>query len=281
MKKADRQIDIFQLPSQSRLHTIKPGDKNGMAMCLSIFYKADTLILIAAFENGYASVHCLDAASNDWVMTYRAQAHSQPILSLDVQANGEYFLTSSADSIIAKHPIPLTRQEIVQVPADKPTKEAAKTSAGVSALSSALSGSHAHDKAFSFKSQEWKDPIKYINTKHSGQQSLCLRSDGKLFATAGWDSNVRVYSAKTLKEMAVLQWHKVGAYAVAFAKVSSDTEASQSTSSLEALPADDGALVSRAGTISSVKEKRVQRAKATHWIATGSKDGKVALWDIY
>ncbi|TQS31841.1 hypothetical protein Golomagni_07867, partial [Golovinomyces magnicellulatus] len=207
---ASESIDIFQLPSQSRLYTIKPGDKNGMAMCLSLFHKAGDLFLIAAFENGHASVHRLDATTNDWIMTYRAQAHTQPILSLDVQSAGEYFLTSSADSIITKHPIPLTRQEIVQVPADGSTADASKSAGGVSALSSALSGPSTQGKAFTFKTQEWKDPIKTVNTKHSGQQSLSLRSDGKLFATAGWDSNVRVYSAKTLKEMAVLQWHKVG-----------------------------------------------------------------------
>jgi WD40 repeat protein len=48
-------------------------------------------------------------------------------------------------------------------------------------------------------------PIKTTETKHSGQQSLHVRSDDKIFATAGWDGCVRVYSAKTLRELAVLQ----------------------------------------------------------------------------
>ncbi|KAH6698929.1 WD repeat-containing protein, partial [Verticillium dahliae] len=57
------------------------------------------------------------------------------------------------------------------------------------------------------------------HTKHSGQQSLRFRDDGRVFATGGWDAMVRVYSGKTMKEVAVLKWHEVGCYAVAFAGV--------------------------------------------------------------
>jgi ASTRA-associated protein 1 len=39
-------------------------------------------------------------------------------------------------------------------------------------------------------------------------------------------------------------------------------------------------LVSRMGTM-TVSEERDQKAKTTHWLAVGSKDGKVSLWDIY
>jgi hypothetical protein len=46
-----------------------------------------------------------------------------------------------------------------------------------------------------------------------------VRSDGRILATGGWDTRIRIYSAKTLKEVAVLKWHKEGVYAVDFAKV--------------------------------------------------------------
>ena len=31
----------------------------------------------------------------------------------------------------------------------------------------------------------------------------------------------------------------------------------------------------------SVKERRIKMAKETHWLAAGSKDGRISLWDIY
>merc|ERR1711939_357892 len=65
---------------------------------------------------------------------------------------------------------------------------------------------------------------KSIDTKHAGQQGLSIRSDGRIFATAGWDARVRVYSAKTLKELAVLKWHKEGCYSTAFADVDSPSD---------------------------------------------------------
>lgn len=62
-------------------------------------------------------------------------------------------------------------------------------------------------------------PYKTIDTKHAGQQSLRVRSDGRLIVTAGWDARIRIYSSKTLKEVAVLKWHKEGVYAVAFGQI--------------------------------------------------------------
>lgn len=248
-------------------------------MCLKLFYKSEKVTLVSAFENGFASVHYLDGTSGDWIMTYRSQAHSQPVLSLDVHPNHEYFVTSSADSMIAKHPIPSSRQEIIETPSTKPADTLGSQSkpADVSALSTGLAGK---TKRFSVKTQEWKDPIKTTNTKHSGQQSLNLRSDGRIFATAGWDSNVRVYSSKTLKEMAVLQWHKVGAYAVAFASVQT-TKETKSVEPAADVVSDSTLVANNSTAMTTVKERRLKKAKDTHWIATGSKDGKIALWDIY
>jgi ASTRA-associated protein 1 len=113
---------------------------------------------------------------------------------------------------------------------------------------------------------------KHTQTKHAGQQSLTVRSDQKILATAGWDGRARVYSTKTLKELAVLKWHKEGCYSLAFAKVynvltqrSTGTESSQD-------------VVERKLTVS---QQRTEKTKTTHWIAAGSKDGKVSLWDVY
>jgi WD40 repeat protein len=262
-----------------------------MAMCLALLHHKDALTLVAAFENGYATVQRLEA-DGQWVTTYNSQAHSQPVLSLSVY--NDFFITSSADSIVAKHPIPTdlffpledpeppkSTERIVEILDDEP-KAKSLLSAGLK--SSSLQAATGTSK----KGIAWKDPLKTINTKHSGQQSLDIRSDGRIFATAGWDSKVRVYSTKTMKELAVLKWHQVGCYAVAFADVKiSDKAKEESTSTTHQ---EDGnkattSLTTRTTSLVktglSVKEQRIATARQTHWIAAGAKDGKISLWDIY
>ena len=102
--------------------------------------------------------------------------------------------------------------------------------------------------------------IKEVQTKHAGQQGTCVRNDDRILATSGWDSRIRIYSAKSLKELAVLKWHKEGCYAVCFGKI---------------LPEEDRE------SQKTVAEMREARVKQTHWLAAGSKDGKISLWDIY
>ena len=261
-----------------------------MAMCLALLHHNDALTLIAAFENGYATVQRLEA-DGQWITTYNSQAHSQPVLSLKVF--DEFFITSSADSIVAKHPIPTqlffpledtelpkSTERVVEIIDEYPK--------GKSLLSAGLKSSLAQTSTGApKKGVPWKDPLKAINTKHSGQQSLDIRSDGRIFATAGWDSKVRVYSTKTMKELAVLKWHQVGCYAVAFAdvKISDKAKDNTSTTDEEDRTKTTTSLSIRTTSLArtglSVKEQRMATARQTHWIAAGAKDGKISLWDIY
>ena len=188
------------------------------------------LNVIAGYESGHTSVSQL--SSSTWQTLYTSQPHTQPILSLDISPSRDFYITSSADAIIAKHPIPLSSENMI--------------------------------------GPRENNPLKTVQTKHSGQQSLRMRNDGKIFATAGWDAKVRVYATKSMKELAVLKWHKEGCYAVAFADVDDATEEGSKGSE----------LVKKIGVM-SVKEERLWKAKTGHWIAVGSKDGKVSLWDIY
>lgn len=110
---------------------------------------------------------------------------------------------------------------------------------------------------------------KVLQTRHAGQQGLAVRNDEKIFATAGWDGRMRVYSTKTMKELAILKWHGEGCYAVAFADVEGDEGAFSSTA------------VASQGREMTVAQKREEKARRTHWLAAGSKDGKVSLWEIY
>ncbi|KAL7937362.1 WD40-repeat-containing domain protein [Trichoderma chlorosporum] len=304
---ASEAIDIYTLPSQIRIHTIKSSQTNGMAMSLSLFHHQGCLTLTAAFENGFVSVHRL-GSDGSWTMTYRSQAHTQPILSIDVHPSQEFFFTSAADALIAKHPIPISQQEVDPdfEPNQRVTEvvEPHQSNAGTSLLSAALKDATAPEASSRRKKlKAWEHPLKVINTKHSGQQNLKVRSDGKLFATAGWDSKIRIYSAKTLKELAVLNWHKVGAYAVAFASVDAANPKSNLPENANPTPSEQptenpikaaidpspqtpsndapevATLIKRPEM--SVKDRRLQLAKTAHWIAAGAKDGKVSLWDIY
>ena len=118
---------------------------------------------------------------------------------------------------------------------------------------------------------------KVSNTKHSGLQQVAVRSDGKLFATAGWDGRFRVYSASTMKQLAVLMWHPVGCYSVAFAEIL-DEDAGEE---LANVGSELVRLEGMQAVALTVEEARVKRESRKHWIAGGAKDGKISLWQIY
>ncbi|KAI0198101.1 WD40 repeat-like protein [Astrocystis sublimbata] len=269
-------IDIFHLPSQNRMGTIQTGsktEKKGMVMALSLFWRNDFLFLLAGYENGLAVV-ARRRHTGAWDILYKYAAHSQPILSLDVASDRESFFTSGADAIIARHPVPNTTTSTPPVPGQRRAEES--------------EGSDSKGPEPGKAKTEPFSPIKVVDTKHSGQQALQMRSDGRIFATAGWDSKVRVYSAKTMSELAVLKWHDVGCYAAAFSVIKDDQEAGtdgqQKSSSGEANIEDneETAIItaSKPGEL-SVKDRRIKTAKEAHWLAAGSKDGKISLWDIY
>lgn len=166
------------------------------------------------------------------------------VLSMALSPSREYYITSSADATIAKNPFPAGK--------------------GV-----------------------WKTelkPLKISQTKHSGQQGLQIRSDGRIFTTAGWDARIRVYSTKTLKELAVLRWHKTGCYATALAQtdISMPQTLKQETDCYsDGDEADETTVLSQYSEVTGIQQRRDENAQTTHWLAAGSKDGKVSLWDIY
>lgn len=128
-------------------------------------------------------------------------------------------------------------------------------------------------------------PVQVFQTKHSGQQSLSIRSDGKIFATAGWDGRIRVYAVKTMMELAVLKWHKEGCYSLAIAQIpgGDDTKAPGIPDSTEGEVGKENKLTlpNTTKSVLTVRQRREEKAKDSHWLAAGSKDGKVSLWDIY
>ena len=230
-------------------------------MTLNILADTTRIQVIAGFESGHTMVFVQADPGASFEKLYCAQPHRQPgeplnkptetglltpifkVLSLAISPCKDHYITSSADANIVKHPLPSERSIFKTV----------------------------------FK------PLKISATKHSGQQGLSYRSDGRIFATAGWDSAMRIYSGKTLKEVAVLKWHREGCYATAFAAVETAPKCSKEQYSPvnDTKSEDVSKIIVAEPLMSSVQEMRDDLARATHWLATGSKDGKISLWDIY
>lgn len=244
----DGLINITALLSTARYATIPPpkDTSTGMLMAVSLLSSHQTnntttttttspsLLVAAGYESGHVALwHRSKPNTNTntnknsteetWQTLYLSKPHSQPVLSLSIASTLGVFFSSSADAIVARHPL---------------------------------------DGA--------AEP-KTLQTKHAGQQSLVVRGDGKIFATAGWDGRVRVYAtAKGMRELAVLKWHKEGCYAAAFADVLDEVTVTDVDGKGESV-----------GKVLTVSQQRLARSKMTHWLAAGSKDGRVSLWDIY
>lgn len=122
-------------------------------------------------------------------------------------------------------------------------------------------------------------PYKINNTKHASQQSLRVRSDGRLLITGGWDSRVRIYSTRTLKEMAVLKWHKEGVYAVGFGDIIDGEESEKGVEQ----PADGASqgVVRRETGLKKLQRQREEVVRSKHWAVAGAKDGRVSLWEVF
>ncbi|KAK4935848.1 Astra associated protein 1 Asa1 [Elasticomyces elasticus] len=238
-------IDIFQLPSERRVSQLQ-SDKDsptGMVMAVSLFRdpSSSRLVLISGYEDGSIMVHCRDG-------------------SLDVDKPWQKVTTSKP------HSQPVLSLDV------SPSREHFVTS-----------GADATIAKFTLKLSdisEARNPEKSVNTKHAGQQGLSYRSDGKILATAGWDGRVRVYSAKTLKELAVLKWHTLGCYATAFADVNPGDDNHESTGT-ESSTSQATDVLSKLTALDLIKQQRAEKARLTHWLAAGGKDGKISLWDIY
>lgn len=93
--------------------------------------------------------------------------------------------------------------------------------------------------SFLFVVSQLQDHVTLVNP---GASQLCIRGDGKLLASAGWDHRVRVFGWKKLRPLAVLQYHSDMVQSVAF---------------------------------SDHQDPR-QRL-----LAAGSKDQRISLWSIY
>ncbi|KJE88724.1 hypothetical protein CAOG_00319 [Capsaspora owczarzaki ATCC 30864] len=105
------------------------------------------------------------------------------------------------------------------------------------------------DDVVSSFSLETNQPLQVANEvrlPQHGCNELAIRPDGKLVATGGWDSKVRVFSARSLKQLAVLRLHTDSVHAVAFSH-----------------------------------PLRRSKERGHMLLATGSKDERIGLWSLY
>jgi WD40 repeat protein len=272
-----------------------------MAVKLLHHTPSNNTLVLAGYEGGFTAVHLLPRnpsahleATRKPILTvaqtvYLSQPHSQPILSLDALPDGTAYFTSSADAIIAAHRIPdlLPLQEAEQsslATADKIIDHTcnAESSSPILLSSASLKPTDEPSAPSVPPVTTAQPPFKSVSTKHAGQQSLCVRSDGRLLATGGWDSRVRIYSTKTLKEMAVLKWHKEGVYAVHFGHILDPEEVNgKSSGAPNAESVEDAGIVKKETGLSRLQRQREESMQFKHWVVAGAKDGKVSLWEVF
>ncbi|KAM0755087.1 WD40 repeat-like protein [Meredithblackwellia eburnea MCA 4105] len=237
----DEQIDIFHIPSQARVHraigtSLFPlGLKTGTLMAVNLFRSpspGSELHLLAGYEDGRVAL---------------------------------FRFTGSQEQAFAP-PLPGTRQEEAEgwelVWDEKGHREA------LMSLTLSPDRKHAWSVAADhficrytlFSADEKGSHLVALETVAPGRSIIEIREDEKIIAVAGWDGEVRVYSARTGAPLAVLSYHRMSLHALAFAPVLGH----------------QGILVEDE---SDSEDDEDEKPRA--WLAAGGKDTRITLWEVY
>ncbi|RHZ82901.1 hypothetical protein Glove_103g71 [Diversispora epigaea] len=122
-----------------------------------------------------------------------------------------------------------------------------------------------------------KPSIKSTIIKHSGIADVKIRSDGKIFATAGWDAKIRVFSSKTLKPLAILSYHRDSIYSLAFSRIFEQDSINQLEKSDN--NNENVSLIDNNNNNNKIVNSVDEVIK--HYLVGGSKDHRISLWEIY
>lgn len=213
-----------------------------MALLLVEVKGSSDYALVASYESGLVAVYRLVDTSGGYkpLLLYAIKCHSQPILSLDVDPVAHlWFLSSAADAKIVQHP-----------------------------LSSLLVAS-----SLSKNEDPWiLEPKVVFHAKHAGLSALTVRSDAKLFATAGWDGMIRVFDARakikqqSFRALAVFKGGRQnGVTTVAFSPLENMTSNT----------VDDNADADLATKL------RIIKHTSNNLLAVGGKDGRISLYSLF
>ncbi|KAG0039953.1 ASTRA complex subunit [Podila clonocystis] len=159
-----------------------------------------------------------------------------------------------------------------------------------------------------------------VPLRTTGVADAKFRNDNRILALAGWDGKIRVFSAKTLKPLAVLQYHREGLYCLDFANVElklkdiiendavasvfqDDQNDQNEDVSVQAIQDDtqnplppvaidddsdsqdseDREASEESDDDSDLEDSIKSRAEWSkrHWLAAGGKENRISLWEIY
>ncbi|KAK9234886.1 WD40 repeat-like protein [Lipomyces kononenkoae] len=251
-------IDVYDLlPELKRPYKAISceGVKTGIVMAIELMEDR----LIAGYESGHLAIFRLweDSVSS---RIYLCKAHSQPVLSVALHPADSTFISSSADSKLAKHPLYPQYSNAIPMAASTANDDAVCESAC----------------------------LNIVDINHTGIASIDIRDDEKIFAVACWDGMVRVLLYKSLKLLASFKGgRQQGITCTKFGRtlLSDRSEVvSDEGSSLGATHIGQTALAgvpNRATLSSTVVAKQERKVQNKHWLAVGGKDGKIGLWEIY
>ncbi|KAG5354913.1 ASTRA-associated protein 1 [Yarrowia sp. B02] len=236
------------------------GVKTGIVMDLHI--KEGKLIV--GYEGGAVAVFDISDRNNYApVLNYYVVSHVQPVLSVRAHPTKNEFVSSSADSLIVKHPIkdqvipeeeedePEPRGNAERPPSPKIVELEDEEEEPAQNVVRGFDVPDAEEEEVAEEEKPESKPLDAVNVRHSGLSSLQLDADGDLIMTAGWDGKVRLFTYDDIAKVSVFHGRE-GVGCVAF-----------STPSTE-----------------DTTNPRLAKALATRWIAVGGKDGKIELYII-
>jgi WD40 repeat protein len=112
---------------------------------------------------------------------------------------------------------------------------------------------------------------KVWSTGHIGHASLALSPHGDVLAVGGWDGHIRLFSSATGKPLGDLNYHRESIHVLAFAhNPILDPSGTEVESTIELGDEEDSDDDEHGG-------RGVHRER---WLVSGSKDRRVALWEL-
>lgn len=117
-------------------------------------------------------------------------------------------------------------------------------------------------------------PRKTLELHKEGISDIALRPDDKIFATAGWDCRVRLYSYKKAAPLAILKASCSGLKSRPTLQINADFSTQcncqlQLVDDIECVPQYHTAAVT------------TMAFSAAHLLASAARDGCIALWSVY
>jgi len=155
--------------------------KAGMVMCLRLL--AEERIIVAGYEDG--SIICWDILQRT-ILFSAERLFTEPVMGLDA-------IVVRNESEVSVHGVASSAKE-----------EVIKWKGCIHADGTGLPSNN-----FTV--------LKTVSLLNAGVSCVSIRHDRKIFATGGWDNNVRLFSWKTAKPLAVLNYHNESIRTLTFA----------------------------------------------------------------